>query len=119
MGIPPPSPPFSSGALITSPEGAMRVFPRLSAVNGICFARFLPAAIGCVGAACAFLPTPDFTVKTLRSGPIAVDSTGVVFDLRSGVTDARHPELCLILDTLHYVFHPRAETFHPLQLTDT
>jgi hypothetical protein len=97
----------------------MRVFSRLSAVNRICFARFLPAAIGCVGAACALLPTPDVTVKTLRSGPIAVDSTGVVFNLRSGVTDARHPELCLILDTLHYVFHPRAEKFHPLQLTDT
>ena len=97
----------------------MMVFSRWSAVSRICFARFLPAAIGCVGAACAFGPAPDITVKTLRSGSVAVDSTGVVFNLRSGVTDAHHPELCMILDTLHYVFHPRAEKFHPLRLTDT
>jgi hypothetical protein len=97
----------------------MSVFSRLSALNRICFARLLPAAIGCIGAACALLPTPDVTVRTLQSGSVAVDSTGVVFNLSSGVTDARHPELCLILDTLDYVFHPRAEKFHPLQLTDT
>jgi hypothetical protein len=97
----------------------MRIFSRLSAVSRICFARFLRAALGCVGAACALLPSPDISVKTLRSGSVTVDSTGVVFNLGSGVTDASHPRLCMILDTLHYVFHPRAEKFHPLQLTDT
>ncbi|HKW10673.1 MAG TPA: hypothetical protein VJO33_09855 [Gemmatimonadaceae bacterium] len=65
------------------------------------------------------LPSPDISVKTLRSGALAVDSAGVVFNLRAGVSDASHPSLCMILDTLHYVFHPRAEKFHPLQLTDT
>jgi hypothetical protein len=97
----------------------MMVFSRLLAVSRICFPRFLPAAIGCVGAACALGPTPDITVKTLRPGSVAVDSTDVVFNLRPAVTDAHDPELCMILDTLHYVFHPRAERFHPLQLTDT
>jgi hypothetical protein len=97
----------------------MRAFSRLSAASRIGFARSLPATIGCIAAACALLPNPDITVKTLRSGSVAVDSTGVVFNLRSGVTDASRPELCLILDTTHYVFHPRAEKFHPLQLTDT
>jgi hypothetical protein len=82
-------------------------------------ARFLPAAIGCIGAACALLPTPNVTVKTLRSGSFTVDATGVVFDLRSGITEAKQPTVCMILDTLQYVFSPRAEHFHPLQLTDT
>ena len=97
----------------------MIVFSRWSAASRICFAQVLPAAIGCVGAACAMLPTPAYTVKTLRSGPTAVDSTSVVFNLHTGVTGERHPELCLILDTLRYVFHPRAPRFHPLPLTDT
>ena len=79
----------------------------------------LPAAIGCFVGACALLPSPDITVKSLQSGSVAVDSAGVVFNLRSGVTDATHPAVCMILDTLQYVFHPRAERSRPLPLTDT
>jgi len=65
------------------------------------------------------LPSPEITVKTLRSGSLAVDSAGVVFNVRSAGTDASHPSLCMILDTLHYVFHPRPDKLHPLELTDT
>lgn len=96
----------------------MRAFPRFSALSRMRFARLLLVAIGFVGTACSLLPTPDVTVKTLRSGSIAVDSTGVAFDLPSGVADP-HPTLCMILDTLRYDFRPRAEKFHPLGLTDT
>jgi hypothetical protein len=42
-----------------------------------------------------------------------------VFNVRSGGTDAAHPALCMILDTLHYVFHPPGDKLHPLQLADT
>ena len=97
----------------------MRGFSRLSAGSRVCPEWFVRAAVGCVSAACALLPSPDITVKTLRSGPLAVDSAGVVFNVRSAGTDASHPSLCMILDTLHYVFHPRPDKLHPLPLTDT
>jgi hypothetical protein len=97
----------------------MRRLSRLSPATRIGLARFLCAPLGGVGTACALLPSPEITVTTLRSGSLAVDSTGVEFNLGSGVTDAAHPTLCMILDTLHYVFHPRGEKSHPLQLTDT
>jgi hypothetical protein len=97
----------------------MSGFSGLSAGSRICLAWFLRAALGCVGAACALFPDPDITVKTLRSGSLAVDSAGVAFTLRSGVTDARQPGLCMILDTLHYVFRPHGDKLHPLTLTDT
>ena len=97
----------------------MRVSSKPSADARIRFVRFLQAAIGYTVSACGLLPEPDITVNTLRSGSITVDSMGVVFALRSGVTSVRDPKLCMILDTLHYVFRPRAEKFHPLRLTDT
>jgi hypothetical protein len=97
----------------------MKVFSRLSAVSRISFALFLPPAIGGGITACAILPSPDITVRTLQAGSVTVDSTGVAFNLRSAVTDANHPDLCMILDTLRYDFRPRAEKFHPLPLTDT
>lgn len=77
------------------------------------------AALVCGGAACAILPRPDITVKTLASGSTVVDSSGLAFDLPAAAAAAQHPNVCLILDTLEYGFRPRAEPFHPLPLTDT
>jgi hypothetical protein len=83
------------------------------------FVRFVACVSGCVLSACTSLPAPDITVTALQSGVVTVDSTDMVFTLPSAVTGAQRPALCMILDTLQYVFRPAAEHFHPLPLTDT
>ena len=96
----------------------MKILSRLSRALRICFEWSLRGALGTI-CACTLLPSPDVSVKTLRSGSLAVDSTGVVFEVRPGIRGDSHPTLCMNLDTLYYVVLPRAEAFHSLPLTDT
>ena len=96
----------------------MITFSNFLPVARISLARFLLTAIGFIVSTCISLPTL-MSVKTLRSSPVTLDSTGVVFALRSGVTDGNEPSVCLVLDSLRYTFRPEAKPFHPGMLTDT
>jgi hypothetical protein len=106
---------MSAGSCITS--WSCRCSHRMSRIVSISHVR--RAALGLLASACALLPNPEVSVKTLRAGSFTLDSSVVSFDLRPGVTQAQYPEVCMSLDTLRYTFRPKAEQFHPLELTDT